>query len=323
MSGDQRSIKRLIERATELEERGAYARSLVCWREIVKDEPSPEWFCRHGRAAAKAQQWAEGTIAYQKAIELAPRFGLAYDGLASLLRDSGDLVGAEALLRRSVALEPTAIRLTLLGNVLTRLGKDREAQSVFEEAVEIDSSWEEAYYNLGVGYRLANKLERARECLQRAVELDPEYQLAYRELGWALQQLGRCSEAEAQVRRAIDLDESDAWARIYLGNILWSKGDTRGAKAEFRKAIRLWPESGIGQRCLANVLESTGPAQDAERWYRKSLEADDCAVPTLFDLGRFFARRGRMSEARPYFERVLELEPGHARATKALEDLDE
>jgi tetratricopeptide (TPR) repeat protein len=83
-----------------------------------------------------------------------------------------------------------------------------------------------AHVDLGIAYRLAGELERARASLERAVELSPRHPMAHNELGIVQRKLGRFAEARASYQRALELAPDFHFARrnlailcdVYLGD---------------------------------------------------------------------------------------------------------
>ncbi len=69
------------------------------------------------------------------------------------------------------------------GIVLDRLGRTTEAAAEYQEAVRIDSRFEDAYRNLGFLQWKENNLESARAALLRALELSPDDSFAHYYLG--------------------------------------------------------------------------------------------------------------------------------------------
>jgi tetratricopeptide (TPR) repeat protein len=109
-----------------------------------------------------------------------------------------------------------SIGLTLLGSAHIRLGEKEAAKKAFRKVIEIDDTYEEAYFNLGLLLADEGQNEEAEGLLRKAIQLDPDYQVAHGRLGILLQAQGRYSEADSELRRAIELDPADFIARRYL-----------------------------------------------------------------------------------------------------------
>jgi tetratricopeptide (TPR) repeat protein len=94
----------------------------------------------------------------------------------------------------------------ILGNACLKQGSYEEAIECQEKALEMDREDTQAWVNLGVTYRHADRLDDAEQCYQRALDIEPEYAKLHQSLG-VLHILR--DEPERGVRaleRAVELD---------------------------------------------------------------------------------------------------------------------
>ncbi|MEO7975035.1 MAG: hypothetical protein ABIU84_15750, partial [Thermoanaerobaculia bacterium] len=104
----------------------------------------------------------------------------------------------------------------------------RKAQSYFERAIAIDSTFEPAWSGLAnihtrQGYffdELAPRLAQAEVAVRRALEVDPQSSNAHAALGNIHTGRWQWSEAEAEIRRAIALEPSNAAAHLDYWRLL-------------------------------------------------------------------------------------------------------
>ncbi|HVG22173.1 MAG TPA: tetratricopeptide repeat protein [Blastocatellia bacterium] len=310
----------LVDNADRLEAEGNVDAALACWRIVVEREPDPISLCRFGRLATKAREWAEAEQAFQSAIALSPELSFPYDCLGSLYlkRDNAGL--AQTYFKKSLEIEENAFTYTLLGAAQLRLGVP-EARESFVKALELDPSYEEAYYDLGLTLRHEHPA-RAVILFQKAIELDPDYGAAHRELGWALRQLEQLPEAEHHLRRAIDLDDSDGWTYIYLGNLLWVKGDLVNAEKAFQTAIRIWPDESVPYWCQAIFYEYQGRSQEADFFYELALQVDPDDSQANLRFGLFLKEIGEPEKAKEYLHRALKSDPNNGYVRSILDELE-
>ena|SRR3989442_2415319 len=106
--------------------------------------------------------------------------------------------------------------LSLLGAAHDRLGEKEAAREAFRKAIELDESYAEAHFNLGLLLATDGQNEEAERLLRKATQLDPNSHEAHGRLGILLQELGKHSEAEDELRRAIEINPTDAIANFYL-----------------------------------------------------------------------------------------------------------
>src|SRR5450631_3222352 len=100
----------------------------------------------------------------------------------------------------------------------------------YGSAIDLDGSYEEAYFNLAILEGEEGCDTEAERLLQRAIQLDPDYLLAHGRLGALLRKQGRQLEAEFEFRRCVEIDPSHYWSHLELANTLGVQG--REAEAE-------------------------------------------------------------------------------------------
>ena len=61
-----------------------------------------------------------------------------------------------------------------LGNVLSRLGKDRQARVAYQMTIQLDPGYLKAYNNLGTTFTRLGEPEKAIVVLKTAIKIDPE-----------------------------------------------------------------------------------------------------------------------------------------------------
>jgi superkiller protein 3 len=220
------------------------------------DPGRPDYLCTAGRLAMELERWAEAEQAFLDAIRVYPTFWLAMIFLGSLFmeRTDGDRMAnarkAKVWFAQSLAL--TLVDSTHLSNELTapssppswqdkvdfatrslgrnissaglcllayahvRLGEKESAKKALRRVIEMDETYEEAYYNLGLLLANERQNDEAEGLLRKAIQLDPNYQVAHGRLGILLQAQRRYSEADSELRRAIELDPADgiAWRHL-------------------------------------------------------------------------------------------------------------
>ena len=173
---------------------------------------------------------------------------LVEDGNAALA--AGDLDGAEAALRRAIALRP-----------------DHPA----------------AYNNLGNLLRATQRPAEALEAYRRALFIAPQLGQVRGNLGTALLDLHRPQEAAVWLAQAVAADPADAQARVNLGGALMQAAHPQAALAEYRQARLLapfLPDAALGE---ALALLTLGNWQAGWEAYEARLSHPRFAF-TLHDL---------------------------------------
>lgn len=138
-----------------------------------------------GFACSKLKQNDDAITYFKKAIEVAPKSHIAYNGIGEVYRDNK---------------------------------KDmKESMNWYNKALEINPDERKANY--GVGYCL-NSLAKYNEAipyLKKAIQVDLNYVVAFVELGYSYYKIEEDQLAEASFKKAIDLNNKNENSRYYLG----------------------------------------------------------------------------------------------------------
>ena len=145
----------------------------------------------------------------------------------------------------------------------------------------------------------------------------------YEHLGRINLQNQRPGKAVEYFSMEMELLPDETVVRNNLGMALLSEGQYVRAEEELLAAVRL--DSGyanaranLGQAIAAQGL---GRLDEAITYYRDALRLDPVNAETCNNLGTALAEQGKFEEARVWFMRALEIQPGHMRAQVNLQRL--
>ena len=199
----------------------------------------------------------QARVAYERAVELDPKFALAWAGLAyshvwscaystegGLKGFNAHLAAAREAIERALSLEPD-------------LPEALFARSVIE--TNFDFNW-----------------KGAAETLRQALALAPQDPTLLVQAGNLAGARGEITQGLDLFRRAVALDPVSAQARLFLASGLLASGHYEEARAEYGRGIELNPSApfayaGVGQcYLLENKFEEAVVAaqQDAADWAR-------------------------------------------------------
>jgi protein O-mannosyl-transferase len=168
-------------------------------------------------AVARNEAWRDPVRLLGQDVAAWPGLPRPLLNLGAALFERGDLPGAEAALRRLVALDPSDARgWSNLAQLAVARGDPAAAIGLAERGVEADRDCFSCRQNLGAALLLAGQPERAVEALRGALLVRPEEPLAWAAYATALRAAGRPEEALAAARRAVALDPASPAARQAL-----------------------------------------------------------------------------------------------------------
>lgn len=148
----------------------------------------------------------------------------------------------------------------------------REAISYYQQLLEEEPGFANAYTNWGAALSALGDKEGAVSKYRKAIELSPDDHMPHHNLGVVLAALGKSDEAAAAFERAITIDPAYADSYVGLGNVQLDQGKAAEALATFQKAGSLAPGSANVQYNIGAAARKAGQASDARRAFETYLQ---------------------------------------------------
>jgi tetratricopeptide (TPR) repeat protein len=136
--------------------------------------------------------------------------------------------------------------------------------------------------------------------------------------GLILKSLNRSQEAEQEFLKAINLDSTMPDPYINLGNIYAGRGNLHWAELYFTKAIEIDSNAAVAFNNLGNIFFQKGHYDDAIKHYNFAIKRDSNYTSPLFHIGLIHYKLNNSAKAESVWKKVLEIEPGHRDAQRAL-----
>jgi len=173
-------------------------------------------------------------------------------------------------------------------------------------------------------------LDTAIGLFEQALKADPDFALGFSALGeahWAKYRLDHdarwIDEAEKDCKRAAELNSQLPAVYVTLARVHNGKGQYNLALQEIQQALQLEPFDADALLSEAAVYASMGQAERAESTYRKAAALRPQDWNGYYELGVFYYRQRRYTEAATQFEKVLEITPDNAMAHATLGGMDQ
>jgi len=174
-----------------------------------------------GESALRRQNWEKAAEQLQRCLTLNPNFDNAMTGLA---------------------------------RALARLGREDEANTWLQKALQSNPQNYQAWYQLGL-LEAAGNPAIAQVSFEKAVAIQPNFSAGQRELGMALFQQNNYSAAAPHLEKAIELGLEDARLHNFLGVCYNHTNRSAKAVAEFQHAIKIDPQLAEAHLNLAFALQ--------------------------------------------------------------------
>ncbi len=230
--------------------------------------------------------------------------------------------GLEPLWRDTLAKNPASFMAhNNLGALLTRRGDLAEAEQHIREAMQIKPDFVDSVVNMGKVREAQGDSKGAFQYYLKATEMNPTYAPALNGLGAMYGAKGDLGSAEKQFREAIRCDPTYVSARLNLATIYLSQQNTAAAIAELEKVIQYQPDSQLATSNLVQAYASMGRYDAASDLLNTMLNQSPEDVTLLGAAGMMKANQKKFSEAIPYFEKILKLEPNLPEALYSLAEM--
>jgi serine/threonine protein kinase/Tfp pilus assembly protein PilF len=206
-------------------------------------------------------------------------------------------------------------RYLLAGAAYSNEGSTK-ARAQFEQAIETDPSYAQAYAGLATSYYLlsniwappAEAMPKAKAAARKALELDEDLGEAHTALALVLSQYDwDWAAAEKAYRRGIDLNPSSALAHQGYGVFLGVMGRFREAEIELTRAEELDPLSDSISATAVQPLYYERKYDKAEARLQKIVQTNPEIPWAHFFLGQAYEGTGRCAQAVGEYATALRL----------------
>jgi len=212
---------------------------------------------------------------FQQAIEVDPRYGLAYAGVA----DCCNLQGL-FLFRAPDKAFPSAT-------------------AAAEKALEIDDTLAEAHASLAYAKLIyAWDWPGAEREFKQALKLSPDYPYSHLWYAQYLCAMARFDEAIAEAKRARESDPISLGINANVGLVLYWAREYKEAAGQLEMTLELDPDFGLAYVYLAFVLIQQGRHDEAIAAIQKSMEHMGFMPFAISKLGFAYGLQGNRAKAR-------------------------
>lgn len=196
-----------------------------------------------------------------------------------------------------------------LGKRYLSAEKYPEAAIEFSKAIQIDSNFAEAHYQLSRAEIRQGELRAAAYELNKTVTLDPNHLRAHVEFAALLLAAGQKTTAEQQLKAALQLDANDVEAHDQMARLRASQGNMNEAVNEIAKAIQLDPRRAPSYLTQAALQEMQHQSGAAEASLGRALQMDPKFLEGMLAYARLCESQQRWEEAEEWLHRAIDAQP--------------
>lgn len=183
-----------------------------------------------------------------------------------------------------------------------------DAHRYFKEAIKHDSSYVEAWYQLGRLEMVQGDTFQARKHLLYALELDPLHVKSHARLGMLYYYMNNYSFAENSYRTTLALNPGDYNTRYNLGELLYIKGDTITALKEFTSVLHQKPDHNDANFRVGLISMRNNMYKEAIGYFEKILQKDPDNIRVILQTAVSYEKIGLLSDALTMYKRIVSIE---------------
>lgn len=157
----------------------------------------------------------------------------------------------------------------LMAKRYAEAGKDDKAAESWTRVTEIEPSFAEAQYNLGVALSKLGRHEDSLVHFGKAIDLNPYFVNGYYAMGNSYLHLNRNKEAIEQYQTALELNPDDPGVHHNLGAAYSAAGDVAKAIESYQKALELDPNYMMAYQNLVSAYTRAGETEKAAEAQKK------------------------------------------------------
>jgi tetratricopeptide (TPR) repeat protein len=233
----------------------------------------------------------------------------------------GDLAGSETVLEQ-IAEHPSALHL--MGLLRVRQGRLPEAAEILARAIAAQPNEAQTHFNHGKVLAALGRHYEASLAFASAIALEPGRSEALFRQSKSLQAIGDFPGAITALRRCLELDPANIQAALVLAPLLVAAEQPGEARTILVSALAHTGDS----RLLADLHESLAAVEQAQgnesavaAHLGQALAFDPTRIRLARDQGQILEKLRRYGEAKAAYRHVLDHDPTHAEAHRALNDL--
>jgi serine/threonine protein kinase/Flp pilus assembly protein TadD len=283
---------------------------------------NPGVLANRGNALLLAGELEAAVADFRRAVEVAPRYAVAYGQLGHALLRNRMLDDAIDAYRKALELDPESPRrLCDLGYALGLRGKLDEAVATYRQAIRVGPDDAYPHHAFACFLRdIKHDYNGAIECFHKALELDPNKAYIHNDFGHALRRYEKLEEAAVAFREALRLKPDISGTReilaLVVNKLAWSlatdpepaRRDPGRAVSLAKEAVELMPQKATYHDTLGTALYRAGHWK-AALGALKTTDQQSLGKPegsTAFFIAMTHWRLGDKTEARRWYNRAVE-----------------
>jgi serine/threonine-protein kinase len=228
-----------------------------------------------------------------------------------LFLNRGEMNEAERVVRQAHEIWPEDPRSNWgMGNFHSWQGDKDTAVIWYKKAIEIDSTYANAYAGLSMALVALGEYGEAIRWLEDAMILFPESYAWYVNMASVYSRQGQYDVARKWVEKSLDFADNPASlanSYIFIGALHRYQGENDEGQRWYEKALELDPEHWMLYGNIGNIQYEQGHYEEAIQWYERGAALNWGGANAQFAVS--YMMLDRYAEAIQVFSRLLEMKP--------------
>uniref|UniRef100_A0ACD5Y7T3 Uncharacterized protein n=1 Tax=Avena sativa TaxID=4498 RepID=A0ACD5Y7T3_AVESA len=268
-----------------------------------------------------------------EAVKVDPNNACALTHCGMIYKDEGHLVEAAEAYQKARSVDPSykaaaeflAIVLTDLGTSLKLAGSTEDGIQKYCEALEVDSHYAPAYYNLGVVYSEMMQFDVALTCYEKAALERPLYAEAYCNMGVIYKNRGELDAAIACYDRCLTISPNFEIAKNNMAIALTDMGTKVKIEGDINQGVAYYKKALFYNWHYADAMYNLGVAygemlnfEMAIVFYELALHFNPRCAEACNNLGVIYKDRDNLDKAVECYQMALTIKPNFSQSLNNL-----
>jgi Tfp pilus assembly protein PilF len=194
--------------------------------------------------------------------------------------------------------------LTKRGVEAIKAGKADSAQWYFEQAIQADSTYYKAYFNLGLLYEGLEQETEAIDYFEKVIALEPNNEKAYRHIAVLTYQQGQLEEAARHFTALTQISPENPNYHNFLGTVLMHQEKYEASIAYYDTAQAHGLQDAMMYYHRGFCFVKLGKPNQAQEDLRRAIQLDNTLARAHTELGIILVNNGETEEACSHFEQA-------------------
>jgi protein O-GlcNAc transferase len=284
------------------------------YRTALKINPThPLLLMQLGNLLVQAQQPEDAIKSFDRGLNADPRNSQLMLAKGKALRIMGRYNEAVALFKTIHEREPNHLsawnQLAACYQALKNFG---EAELAFQQALAIDATKAEIWFNYGNLRMECGDIPSAVKAYEKALGLNPGFVNPLMALSKLAHMEGNVDAAKAYLAKALKINPTHFEATFALAALYRSIGSLEESILYFKRAIQVNPRHAMSHNNLGMIYFSIGYQEEAEKAFSAAISADSACAEALFGMAKVKEFHKDHDSALAYITQALSLKPSFA-----------